>query len=123
MAGHGSPNITKLSRGTRWKPGQSGNPTGRRPGLSLTKLVRDELEKPTVPGSAITKGQVLAEKVVNLAQAGNPEMVRLVWRYIDGEPREQQQLSLRELAERLAAQMGVDPDELLAEYDRVTRGT
>lgn len=98
--------------------GVSGNPGGGRKGLSITRLVREELLKPTVEGSKITKGEVVASKVVDLAQAGHPTFVPLVWKYVDGEPKAAADLSLRELVEQLAERMGLDPKALLAEFER-----
>lgn len=101
-----------------FKKGQSGNPGGRPVGLSLTRLVREELLKPTVEGSKVTKGEVVAARVVDLAQAGHPTFVPLVWKYVDGEPKAAADLTLRELVEQLAERMGLDPKALLAEFER-----
>jgi hypothetical protein len=90
--------------------------------LSLTRLVRDELQKPTVPGSTVTKAQMVAEKIVNMAQAGHTVFTPLVWRYVDGDPKQATELTLREMAEQLAEKLGLDAKELLAEFER-TIGT
>lgn len=119
MAGKpGNPNIREVSKATQFKPGQSGNPTGRRPGLSITRMVRNELEKPAVAGSPVTKGEMVAEKIVGLAQAGHPVFTPLVWRYVDGEPKDMTERALRELAEKLAPKLGLNPDTLVAEFLR-----
>jgi hypothetical protein len=117
MAGkRGNPNIREVNKQTRFQPGQSGNPGGRRPGLSITRLVRDELQKPTCEGSTITNAEMVAAMVVNLAKAGHPVFTPLVWRYVDGDPKQASEAALRELAETLAPKLGLDPRELLAEF-------
>lgn len=110
--GQGGKNIRKIGHETRWKPGQSGNPTGLRPGLSITRLVRDALEKPAHEGSTITNAEMVAAMIVNLAKAGDRAMIPLVWRYVDGEPKQAAETALRELAEKLAPTLGLDPDTL-----------
>lgn len=114
----GNPNIREVSKATQFKPGQSGNPGGMRPRLSLTRLVRDELQKPTVPGSKITKAEMVAERIVNLAQAGHVVFTPLVWRYVDGEPRDTAEKAIRELAEKLAPKLGLDAATLADEFLR-----
>lgn len=86
--------------------------------MSLTRLVRQEMQKPTVPGSGVTKGQVVAEKIVNLAQAGDKVLIPVVWRYMDGDPKAAADLTLRELVEQLADRMGLDARTLLADVER-----
>jgi hypothetical protein len=98
--------------------GVSGNPGGARKGLSITRLVRDELQKPTVPGSKVTKAEIVAECVVNLAQSGHPVFTPLVWRYVDGEPKDTAEKAIRELAEKLAPKLGLDADALADEFLR-----
>jgi hypothetical protein len=78
--------------------------------------VRDELRKPAVEGSRVTNAEMIATMVVNLAKAGDRVMIPLVWRYIDGEPKQAAETALRELAEKLAPQLGLDPKELLASF-------
>ena len=119
MAGKpGNPNIREIGRETRFKKGVSGNPTGMRPGLSLTKLVRDELQKPANEGTTTTKAEMVAAMIVNLAQAGDRAMIPLVWRYVDGEPKQAHEMTLRELAEHLAEKMGLDAQELIRAFER-----
>ena len=101
-----------------FKKGKSGNPGGRPKGISITRLVREELQKPTAPGSTVTKAEVIAAMVVNLAQAGDRAMIPLVWKYVDGEPKENTEKAIRELAAKLAPKLGLDPDALADEFLR-----
>ncbi len=64
--------------------GVSGNPTGRARGPELSTLIAQELAKPTVPGSEVTKTQIVAEKLVNLAQAGDIAAIREVLDRLEG---------------------------------------
>ena len=66
-----------------WKPGQSGNPGGRpKDGLSLASLLRVELEKDG--GGGKTKGELIAEKWVELGLAGSPVAISAMADRIDG---------------------------------------
>ena len=97
--------------------GVSGNPGGRPRGLSLTALVRAELQKPAADGSG-TRAEQLARTVVDLAIAGDKVFAPLVWRYVDGEPRDVVRVELDEYLRALAAEYGLDPDHLRAEFER-----
>ena len=112
------PNLREVNKATRFKPGQSGNPGGRPAGLSITRLVRQKLQEPCVEGSAITNAEMVAEKVVNMAKAGHVVFTPLVWRYVDGEPKDHAEKAIRELAAKLAPKLGLDPDTLADEFLR-----
>lgn len=101
-----------------FKKGQSGNPAGRPPGLSLTRLVREELQKPAVEGSSVTKGEMVASRIVAMAQAGDRVFAPLVWRYVDGDPKDSTERALLDLAEQLAPKLGLTPEALVAEFKR-----
>lgn len=114
----GNPNIREIGKATRFKPGQSGNPGGPRRGLSITRLVRDVLSEPSNEDATKTNAEIVARTVVELAKAGNTVMAPLVWRYVDGEPKDSREMTLRELATQLAERMGLNADELLAAFER-----
>lgn len=114
----GNPNIREVNKATQFKPGQSGNPSGRPKAMSITRLVREELLTPDEHEPTRTKGDVVADKIVAMAMSGDKVIAPLVWRYMDGDPKAAADLSLRELVEQLAARMGLDPTALLAEFER-----
>lgn len=97
--------------------GVSGNPGGRPKGLSITRLVREELQKPA-DGTDATKGEIVAGKVVELAMAGNTVFAPLVWRYVDGEPKDARERTLGEILDELAEKAGIDPAILRAAFER-----
>ena len=66
----------------RFRPGQSGNPGGRAKGRSLSALLRTQLDADD--GEGRTKGDRLAETLVNLALAGNLRAIELVIDRVDG---------------------------------------
>lgn len=114
----GNPNIREIGKATRFKPGQSGNPKGNPVSLSLTRIVRQKLQEPAVEGSTITNAEMVADRVINLAKAGDRVLLPLVWRYVDGEPKDTAEKAIRELAEKLAPKLGLDPATLADEFLR-----
>ncbi len=107
---------------TSWKPGQSGNPSGRpRLGNSITELIRQNLDK-----------QRFVEALLNLAYSGDLPAIRLVMQYHDGlpaamEPGEGQVaqpnvvLFLPDNGRhvRLPGELGVDDEGMRSEVDAV----
>jgi len=82
-----NPNIAKDSPKT-WKPGQSGNPKGRPVGFSITKMVREELEK-VQDGDKEKAKYLLVKKIIHKAiKDGDKTMIELCWNYLDGKPRQ-----------------------------------
>ena len=69
-----------------WKPGQSGNPSGRRKGgPSLLKELLDELQK-CEPGTRRKKVRAVAVTLIDRAIDGDMGAQSLVWRYVEGNP-------------------------------------
>jgi hypothetical protein len=74
---------------TRFKPGQSGNPGGRkRKSKDLQKLIQSELDTLITVQDAgrekhITKREALVKQLVNLAIKGNPKPLQLVLTYLE----------------------------------------
>lgn len=96
--------------------GVSGNPGGRPAGLSITRLVRQKLQEPCAKDSTITNAEMVAAVIVDLAKAGHQTFAPMVWRYVDGEPKQAGETALRELAEKLAPKLGLDADDLLRAF-------
>jgi len=117
----GNPNIAEAGRATRFKPGQVANPGGRPRGVSISTLIRNQLMEPSPGDPTKTKGEKMAETVVNAAVKGDKVWGPLVWRYMDGDPKTASELTLRELAEQLAERMGLDAKALLESFEREVR--
>lgn len=61
---------------SRWKPGQSGNPNGRpKTGNTIRAAIREKLDR-----------EAFAQRVIDLAMAGNEKAIRMVFQYHDGLP-------------------------------------
>jgi hypothetical protein len=71
-----------------FRPGQSGNPGGRRKGESLTSRIADILARETIDGRRISGGRcladLLAEVIVMQALKGKFPFVREVFERMDG---------------------------------------
>jgi hypothetical protein len=90
----GGPGSSEKQEGTerypqRYKPGVCGNPGGRPKGaLSLTKLLREALEKNTINGELIPEGKTAGERLIELAIAnaskGNAKYFTEIINRIDG---------------------------------------
>ena len=116
-------NPTGNPRNLRHFPqGTSGNPGGRPRGLSITRLVREELARPSPGDSSVSNAERVAARVVERAAAGDPVFVKLVWEYVDGRPSDAMGRTLEELIQHLAGELGIDPNELRAEYARLMAG-
>ena len=69
-----------------WQPGQSGNPSGRpKLGLALTDVLREHMEA-SEEGDRVPRKQRLAEKLYELAMAGNVSAVEYILNRLDGKP-------------------------------------
>lgn len=81
--------ITRNPDGT-FPPGVSGNPAGKPKGARhFTSIVQEALIKlgTTEKGEKIVIQKALGEKVVSMALAGNEQMIKLIWNYLDGMPK------------------------------------
>ena len=69
-----------------WQLGQSGNPNGRpRKGLALTDVLREHMEL-SDEGDSVPRKQRLAEKLYELAMAGNVSAIEYIGNRLDGKP-------------------------------------
>lgn len=74
---------------TPWQPGQSGNPKGKQPNeWSITgvmkRLVASEVENDK--GKLVAVREAIGMKVLERALSGDPNMIKLLWSYMDGMP-------------------------------------
>ena len=79
----------KKQRGRPFKKGQSGNPKGRPSGsgISITTEIKRKLEE--VPeGEKATNLQLLLDKILTLAVSGDQRMIKDIWSYVDGMPKQ-----------------------------------
>ena len=86
---------------------------GRPKGVSLLTMLQKELDKPCVEGSKITKRQMFISRCVDLALAGRPDMIRLIWEYLEGKPDQTIKLDIYDEARRVAEARGLDPDNVV----------
>lgn len=85
--------MANLATLTPFPKGVSGNPSGRPKGaLSLTSRVRAVLEANVT--EATDFADELTKVIMNKALEGDERMIRLIWSYIDGKPK--QNLSLEQ---------------------------
>ncbi len=71
---------------TRWKPGQSGNPSGRPKKLHITDALRAELERTGPDG--VPNDTAIARVLVEIARAGNLEAIREIADRTEGKARQ-----------------------------------
>ena len=76
---------------TQFKEGQSGNPAGRPPkGYSITETIREMMaEKPEIK-------RALGTKVIEAALKGDLTAIKLVWAYMDGQPMQPTEVTVKE---------------------------
>lgn len=75
--------------GKPWEKGQSGNPAGRPPGsVSITAEIKRKLQE--VPeGQQKSYLELLINRILKQAVVdGNEQMIKQIWSYIDGPPRQ-----------------------------------
>ncbi len=71
--------------GSRWKPGQSGNPDGRPPkGFSMAEVLRELLEQ----GENKPSARQIAEKAIAAAKSGDMRAIEFIFDRIDGKPKQ-----------------------------------
>lgn len=97
--------------------GVSGNPGGRPKKKPVSDALVEELRR--IGRGDQTKAQLAARKLVSLMLAGDVHAAKLVLAYVEGLPKQEININLRERAEQLADELGVDASELIAEAERI----
>jgi hypothetical protein len=85
----------------KWPKGVSGNPGGRKAGLSLTSTLREELEATSFDGKPLsppgtTVRQKLARQLIRLGMNGDRAALALIFERADGKPPERVDLHVSE---------------------------
>ena len=70
--------------GNRWKPGESGNPNGRRG--SLADLFRELSDVKN--GKGTTRHEAILDKVIRMAENGSLKAAEMYFSRIEGKPKE-----------------------------------
>ncbi len=97
---------------TSFKPGQSGNPRGRRSNKLMTEMLR----------AALAKGDItekIIDKLVKLALDGERWCVELIFDRIDGKPIVR--VDIRSRLVEQAKEAGIDPKEAVAIAERIIK--
>jgi len=113
----------------QFKPGQSGNPSGRPKGsISLVRILKRLLfEEIQVKGKTIdekkTRAELLIKQVINLAlKRGDKDMIKLIFSYLEGLPK--QQIDVRaEVEEMTREELAFRIVEILEEANLELRPT
>jgi hypothetical protein len=72
----------------RLLPGNTANPNGRPKGLSITEMVKKALEE-VEETTGLTWKDLIVKKILRKSvNEGDREMIKAVWSYIDGMPRQ-----------------------------------
>jgi len=101
--------------GRPFKPGQSGNPSGRpKKDRELTAALEQVVDK-----------VALADKLNEMAIAGDMSAIRYIYDRIEGTPTQRHEFDIDEVrseARRLARELGLDEDAVLSEAEEIIRG-
>ena len=106
--------IVALGEPYRWKPGESGNPSGR---PKNNKALIKALEEIVNPNE-------LAGWLYSMAKALDLGAIKYIYDRIAGMPTQHHELDVnlvREQARLVAEEMGLDPEEVMDEAERTLR--
>jgi len=107
---------------TQFKPGQSGNPSGRPKRKPITDALLLELAKPH-GRNGLTKLQAMVANLVNIVIRGKGkeavEVAKLIATYTDGLPVQMVEVDVYDAARRLAEERGLDPEKVIGLFDAI----
>lgn len=106
----------------RWKPGESGNPKGRKPkDLTLTSLLKAELDKiPTGEKQGRTWRQLLVLSWMTGAMK-HPALLAELLNRVEGRPVQPITLDIRQEVERIAQEQGLDYSMVMLEAENILK--
>jgi hypothetical protein len=100
-----------------FKPGQSGNPSGRPKRKPITEAILAELAKPH-GRQGKTKLEAMVASMVSLAISGRSkeavEVFKLIMGYTDGLPVQTVEIDVYDAARREAEARGLDPEKVVS---------
>ena len=109
------------SEQTQFKPGRSGNPGGRPKRKPITDAIKAELELACrFDPDGRTNLEAGVRTLVDQFVAGVPHAQRLILAYVEGPPT--QTLDIRAEVERMAAEFGLDAEQLERDAWEIMRG-
>ena len=88
----GNPRIKEIGIKTRFKPGQSGNPTGRSKSCVLTDML-DAICQEIEPESKKSYGQLAAEALLSKVFGGDVSAFRELCDRVEGKPRQRMEIT------------------------------
>ncbi len=92
--------LVEANRPYRWKPGQSGNPSGRPAIQKLSAAIRNILGQ-SVPGlDGVTYAELIAETLAEKAAAGDVRAAEILADRAEGRPSQSLDLQVTQLTER-----------------------
>ena len=106
------------------RPFQPGDPRINRGGRPRTRGLREELVRQLdeVDGrTGRSNRELVVQELIDQAIGGHVGAIKLILGYTDGLPVQAVEVDVRQEAERLAEAFGLDPDEILAEAERIAR--
>ena len=82
--------------------GRSGNPQGRpKKGETLTDLLREKIEAPKTAKAKQTRKELIIEKLIALAEAGDLSALKYLFDRLDGRPTETVEMTDGAIDQRL----------------------
>jgi hypothetical protein len=104
--------------GSRWQPGQSGNPKGRPKGVTLSDALRRMLAEQAPGKSEQTYAEAIARALCKEAAKGNVLAAKEVADRTEGKPKQAVDMNIRDWRD-MASAYGFTEDDVLREAKRL----